>query len=193
MITPTVTGAAVSKNFGAYQDAAVREAVFITKNGRPRTVLITYEDYLRLARRDRRDEATADLSDDDIAAVETSEMVLALVTALEDGTPVVRVLPITHTPPARADEAIEIPPSPKAASSNSPAPSDIGRRPGPIEPVMTSVLFTPAPVAHRAMSASASHQASRKFANRRPRPVSLCAKFSNFSGANLTAAGKRTA
>lgn len=40
-------------------------------------------------------------------------LVLALVTTLEDGTPVVRVLPITHTPPARADEAIEIPPKTK--------------------------------------------------------------------------------
>ncbi|ASQ05993.1 type II toxin-antitoxin system prevent-host-death family antitoxin [Sinorhizobium meliloti] len=73
-MTSTVTAAAVSKNFGAYQDAAVREPVIITKNGRPRTVLLAYEDYLRLARRDRRVEATADLSDDDIAAVEKSEM-----------------------------------------------------------------------------------------------------------------------
>ncbi|MQV49268.1 hypothetical protein [Sinorhizobium medicae] len=38
-------------------------------------------------------------------------LVLASVTTLEDGTPVVRVLPITHTPPVRADEAIEIPPA----------------------------------------------------------------------------------
>ncbi|CAD7025910.1 prevent-host-death family protein [Sinorhizobium meliloti] len=73
-MTSTVTAAAVSKNFGAYQDAAVREPVIITKNGRPRTVLIAYEDYLRLSRRDRRVEATAELSDDDIAAVEKSEM-----------------------------------------------------------------------------------------------------------------------
>ncbi|OYX75622.1 MAG: prevent-host-death protein, partial [Bradyrhizobium sp. 35-63-5] len=37
-----VTAAEVSKNFGAYQDAAVREPVVITKNGRPRTVLLAY-------------------------------------------------------------------------------------------------------------------------------------------------------
>ncbi|MDK1494481.1 type II toxin-antitoxin system Phd/YefM family antitoxin [Sinorhizobium sp. 7-81] len=73
-MTSTVTAAAVSKNFGAYQDAAVREPVIITKNGRPRTVLIAYEDYLRLSRRDRRVEATAELSDADLAAVEKSEM-----------------------------------------------------------------------------------------------------------------------
>ncbi|AJD46362.1 type II toxin-antitoxin system Phd/YefM family antitoxin [Rhizobium sp. SEMIA 4085] len=73
-MTSTVTAAAVSKNFGAYQDAAVREPVIITKNGRPRTVLIAYEDYMRLARRDRRVEATTVLSDADIAAVEQAEM-----------------------------------------------------------------------------------------------------------------------
>jgi prevent-host-death family protein len=64
------TAATVSKNFGAFQDAAVREPVIITKNGWPRTVLIAYEDYLRLARRDRRVEATAELSGDELAAVE---------------------------------------------------------------------------------------------------------------------------
>jgi prevent-host-death family protein len=73
-MTSVVTAAAVSKNFGAYQDAAVREPVIITKNGRPRTVLIAYEDYLRLAKRDRRVEATMDLSDAEIAAVEESAM-----------------------------------------------------------------------------------------------------------------------
>lgn len=73
-MTAIVTAAAISKNFGAYQDAAVREPVIITKNGRPRTVLIAYEDYLRLSRRDRRVEATADLSDADVTAVEESEM-----------------------------------------------------------------------------------------------------------------------
>ena len=73
-MTSTVTAAAVSKNFGAYQDAAVREPVIITKNGRPRTVLIAYEDYVRLAKRDRRVELSSDLSDDDLAAIETSRM-----------------------------------------------------------------------------------------------------------------------
>ncbi|GLU29856.1 hypothetical protein Brsp01_50890 [Brucella sp. NBRC 12950] len=36
-------------------------------------------------------------------------LVMAITTTLEDGSPVVRVLPITDTPPQRADEAIEIP------------------------------------------------------------------------------------
>ena len=73
-MTSTVTAAAVSKSFGVYQDAAVRAPVIITKNGRPRTVLIAYEDYVRLASRDRRVELTSQLSAEDIAAVEASEM-----------------------------------------------------------------------------------------------------------------------
>jgi hypothetical protein len=73
-MTSTVSAAAVSKSFGTWQDAAVRAPVIITKNGRPRTVLIAYEDYIRLASRDRRVELTNALSDDDIAAVETSQM-----------------------------------------------------------------------------------------------------------------------
>ncbi|CAN7710010.1 plasmid maintenance toxin (PemK-like) [Ensifer sp. ENS07] len=40
-------------------------------------------------------------------------LVLAIVATLEDGTPVVRVLPITHTPPSDPAEAVEIPPATK--------------------------------------------------------------------------------
>ena len=73
-MSSTVTAAEVSKNFGAYQDAAVREPVIITKNGRPRTVLMAYEDFLRLSKRDRRVQRTSDLTDEEIAAVEASKM-----------------------------------------------------------------------------------------------------------------------
>jgi prevent-host-death family protein len=73
-VSSTVTAAEVSKNFGAYQDAAVREPVIITKNGRPRTVLMAYEDFVRLSKRDRRVQRTVDLTDAEIAAVEASEM-----------------------------------------------------------------------------------------------------------------------
>ncbi|WP_312861899.1 type II toxin-antitoxin system prevent-host-death family antitoxin [Rhizobium sp. BK650] len=52
----------------------MREPVLITKNGRPRTVLIAYEDYQRLMRREHRVELTAELTDADIAAIEASEM-----------------------------------------------------------------------------------------------------------------------
>ena len=70
----TVTAAEVSKNLGAYQDAAVRDPVIITKNGRPRTVLMAYEDFVRLSRRDRRVELTSELSEAEIVAVERAEM-----------------------------------------------------------------------------------------------------------------------
>lgn len=73
-MTSTVTAAEVSKNFGAYQDAAVREPVIITKNGRPRTVLLAYEDFMRLARRERRVQLTSELSDAEIEAVEKAEV-----------------------------------------------------------------------------------------------------------------------
>ncbi|ENR06515.1 type II toxin-antitoxin system Phd/YefM family antitoxin [Brucella ovis] len=77
-MTSTVTAAAISKNFGAYQDAAVRDPVIITKNGRPRTVLLAYEDYLRLMRRERCVELTATLTEDDLAAVEAASMEASL-------------------------------------------------------------------------------------------------------------------
>ena len=73
-MTSTVTAAQVSKNLGAYQDAAIRGPVIITKNGRPRTVLIAYEDFVRLSKRDRRVQRTADLTAAEIADVERAEM-----------------------------------------------------------------------------------------------------------------------
>jgi prevent-host-death family protein len=69
-----VPAAAISKNFGAYQDDALREPVIITRNGRPRTVLMAYDDYVRLSKLERRVELTADLGADDLAAIENSTM-----------------------------------------------------------------------------------------------------------------------
>jgi prevent-host-death family protein len=70
----TVPAAAISKNFGAYQDDALREPVIITKNGRPRTVLMAYEDFVRLSKLERSVELTSELSAEELAAVENSEM-----------------------------------------------------------------------------------------------------------------------
>jgi prevent-host-death family protein len=69
-----VPAAAVSKNFGSYQDDALREPVIITKNGRPRTVLMAYEDFVRLSKLERSVDLTTELSAEDLAAVENSEM-----------------------------------------------------------------------------------------------------------------------
>ncbi len=71
-MSSTVTAAQVSKNFGAYQHAAVREPVIITRNGRPRTVLLAYEDLMRLSKRDRRVQLTVDLTEAEISAIEAS-------------------------------------------------------------------------------------------------------------------------
>ena len=62
------------KSVSASGMSAVREPVIITKNGRPRTVLMAYEDFLRLSKRDRRVQRTVDLTDEEIAAVEASTM-----------------------------------------------------------------------------------------------------------------------
>lgn len=69
-----VPAAAISKNFDSYQDDALREPVIITKNGRPRTVLMGYDDFVRLSKLERHVELTVNLTADELAAIENSEM-----------------------------------------------------------------------------------------------------------------------
>ena len=73
-MTSTVTVTEVSRNFSTYQEAASREPVIITTDGMPRTVLMAYDDFLRLHRRERLAELTTMLSEADIRAVEDAEM-----------------------------------------------------------------------------------------------------------------------
>ncbi len=49
-----VTTAEFIKNYGSLADRALMEPVTITKNGRDRLVVVSVEEYDRLARRDRR-------------------------------------------------------------------------------------------------------------------------------------------
>ena len=65
----TVTAADFQRNIGRYQDEALKKPVAITKNGRPRTVLISEEQYERLKRRDRRVIAAGEVSERQIAAI----------------------------------------------------------------------------------------------------------------------------
>jgi prevent-host-death family protein len=65
-----VTSAEFQKNFGQHQDAALRQPVVVTRNGRDRTVLISVEEYHRLKRRDRQVLELADFTAEDIAAIE---------------------------------------------------------------------------------------------------------------------------
>lgn len=48
-----VTTAEFIKNYGSLADKALTEPVTITKNGRDRLVMVSVEEYDRLARRDR--------------------------------------------------------------------------------------------------------------------------------------------
>ena len=48
--------------------------MLITKHGRPRNVVLSYDEYERLRARDRRAVRAEDLTDEDIAALEASEM-----------------------------------------------------------------------------------------------------------------------
>ena len=59
----TVTSADFQRNIGLYQDEALKKPVAITKNGRPRTVLISAAEYERLARCDRRAMSAGETSD----------------------------------------------------------------------------------------------------------------------------------
>jgi len=51
--TTSVPAAEVQKKFGFYQDEAIKAPVLISRNGRPKTVLLSYEEFLRLKGRDR--------------------------------------------------------------------------------------------------------------------------------------------
>lgn len=69
-----VTSAEFQKNFGRYQDIAIREPVMVTRNGRDRAVLISTEEYQRLKRRDRRVMTLDDFTEEDIKAIENAEI-----------------------------------------------------------------------------------------------------------------------
>lgn len=69
-----VPAAEFQRNIGLYQDKALSEPVFVTRNGRERTVLISVEEYARLKQRDRRALRVEQLSDDDIEAIAGAEM-----------------------------------------------------------------------------------------------------------------------
>ncbi|MDR3474843.1 MAG: type II toxin-antitoxin system Phd/YefM family antitoxin [Devosia sp.] len=62
------------KEVGRYQDVALTQPVFVTRNGRDRTVMISAEEYHRLKRRDRQVFATAEAPQEIIEAVKQSEM-----------------------------------------------------------------------------------------------------------------------
>ncbi len=69
----TVGATTLVRNFGEYQDMALREPLAITSNGRERLVLLSPDEYRRLKRRDRRVLARADFTADELAAIAASQ------------------------------------------------------------------------------------------------------------------------
>jgi len=69
-----VPAAEFQRNIGTYQDRALTEPVFVTRNGREKTVLLSVEEYRRLKQRDREVLATTNLSEADLEAIAAGEM-----------------------------------------------------------------------------------------------------------------------
>jgi PHD/YefM family antitoxin component YafN of YafNO toxin-antitoxin module len=69
-----VTTAEFLKNYGTLADRALTEPVTITKNGRDRLVVLSAEEYGRLAHRDRTVIRPEDLSEDQVALIAKAEV-----------------------------------------------------------------------------------------------------------------------
>ena len=67
--TRTVTSKEALRNWKSVTDKALREPVVITAHGRPRHVLLAYEDYQRLRDRERQVYRTAELPADLASAI----------------------------------------------------------------------------------------------------------------------------
>ena len=65
----TVSAVEFQRNFGRYQDEALKQPVAITRNGRDRLVVLAVEEYERLKRQDRVAFKTEDLTEAEISAV----------------------------------------------------------------------------------------------------------------------------
>jgi prevent-host-death family protein len=50
----TTTAGELVRQFAHYSDVALSHPVVVTRNGRPRSVLLSFEEYERLKRRDQR-------------------------------------------------------------------------------------------------------------------------------------------
>ncbi|GLS37187.1 hypothetical protein GCM10010869_27800 [Mesorhizobium tianshanense] len=74
MATVTLSAGEFQDRVGEALDRSLSQPVLITKHGRPRKVVLSYDEYERLRARDRRVVRAEDLTDEDIAAIEASEM-----------------------------------------------------------------------------------------------------------------------
>ena len=69
-----VSASEFQRSLGSISDKAMREAVTITKQGRNHLVLLSYDEYARLKRRDRKVGLAGELSDQWLDAVRTAEV-----------------------------------------------------------------------------------------------------------------------
>ena len=69
-----VSASEFQRSLGSISDKAMREAVAITKQGRNHLVLLSYDEYARLKRRDRMVGLAGELSDAWLNAVRTAEV-----------------------------------------------------------------------------------------------------------------------
>jgi PHD/YefM family antitoxin component YafN of YafNO toxin-antitoxin module len=65
----TVSAVEFQRNFGRYQDEALKQPLAITRNGRDRLVVLAVEEYQRLKRRDRVVFKTEELSETEVQAI----------------------------------------------------------------------------------------------------------------------------
>ncbi|MDQ0467950.1 type II toxin-antitoxin system Phd/YefM family antitoxin [Labrys wisconsinensis] len=69
-----VSSAEFQKNIGKWQDAALKEPVIITRNGRDRFALVDVEEYERLKLRDRKALLVTELSEEEINLILTAPL-----------------------------------------------------------------------------------------------------------------------
>ena len=68
MATLTISASDFQDRVGEALDRSLSQPVLITKHGRPRNVVLSYDEYERLSARDRRAVKAADLTDGRLAA-----------------------------------------------------------------------------------------------------------------------------
>ncbi len=73
-MTATVTRSELEERLGDALDRALTQPLIVTKHGRPKNVLLSYEEYERLVARDRKIVRLEDWTTEDIATLEASDM-----------------------------------------------------------------------------------------------------------------------
>ena len=70
----SITAAKFHRNFGRYQDEALKQPLSITRKGRDGLVVMSLDEYQRLRLRDRVARRTDDLSEAELEAIANTEM-----------------------------------------------------------------------------------------------------------------------